>query len=99
MGQVGEAVIFGCPSHAALKKPHKQTNKSSLHSENSPISSFKTVLFLLLKGCILWQVPFQFQLRRKVAAEIDAPECVQAEQLQDLGGRKGCLVPADNSPF
>lgn len=30
VGQVGEAAIFGCPLHAALKKSQKQTNQQKL---------------------------------------------------------------------
>lgn len=89
-GAGGRGCNFWVPFTCCSKKSHtnKQTNKHSLHSENTPISSFKIVLFLLLEDCVHWWIPFQFQLRRKVAAEIDAPECVQAEQLQDLDGRK-----------
>lgn len=82
MGQVGEAVIFVCPSHAALKKPHKQTNKPT-----KAVYAQKVALFLLLKNVYTSKI-FQFQLRRKVAAKIDAPECAQAEELLELDGRK-----------
>lgn len=43
---------------------------------------------LLLSKNVYTSKVFQFQLMRKVAAKINAPERVQAEHLWDLDGRK-----------
>lgn len=50
--------------------------------------TLEIVQFLLYKKTVYTSKVFQFQLTRKVAAKIDAPECVQTEQFRDLDGGK-----------